>query len=272
MAAQTVEVPPLMIQFIPNSPSPSRSRLSFARLLAFFSLFLLVWAIGGSAWAGPSWIADPKEGDSQNQSETSPVLVCDSQGQNCGTFNKGRVMGCGVAYTLKSPDGRAYNWQLTGGGTLSAASGASVTLTAPASNAGCSANGTLQMIDPATGLVVSSLRTTFICGAYGPGGMYSNWAAFGVCEYFYDELPSTTGVSCHFGFDLKRYNCQGELIDSTGREGGAYHSGPPEDCLRERAPHYYCIPPNYTPCCGGVIDYRTDSMKQGGCCPDIPSP
>ncbi len=179
-------------------------------------------------------------------------------------------MGCNTSQNLSASGGcPPYNWSLSGGGTLTPSGGdnTSATYVAPASNANCTDNPTITLTDCCRNtagihLAVNcyvggnALRNSIrgICGPCepAPGGGYHQLTYWE--HYFYNcngvetshccqtGGSSDCGLGCYYGWYGNDSNCG---------------SG---SCWTNACP--------YSPC--GLIDLRTQPMKDQGCCPINP--
>jgi hypothetical protein len=166
---------------------------------------------------------------------------------------------------------KTYSWAIvSGGGTLSAATGDSVDYTAPASNANCASNPVISLSVEETVCVTLSIAVNEYAGA--DKAYVNSWV--------------NTIASCNLAIWAARYYCDGTHFgvdfgcDSCDCSGGA------GDC--DCGGGFFCFPVPlksrcnaahacgwdvvdgvtvYTDCGGGATDVRTAAMKAGGCCP-----
>jgi hypothetical protein len=168
--------------------------------------------------------------------------------------------------------GKTYSWSIvSGGGTLSAATGESVDYTAPATNANCLDNPTIALSVEGTicNTLALAVRVTGIAGkAY-----VNSWL--------------TTVSTCNLAIYAKPYYCSGESFGDQFACDGCDCAGGDETC--DCGGGFYCLSANltdrcnaahscgsdvvdgvtvYTVCAGGATDKRTAAMKAAGCCPE----
>lgn len=157
--------------------------------------------------------------------------------------------------------GTVYDWAITaGGGTLSAPTGDSVIYTAPATNAECANNPTIQL--SCNGTVLDSLQlavnagpTSFrayrhVRGCKKPCGYYpgEDW-----CGKTFGIFPGTNGLAC----SDPTYRCDGTFYDYQNLFTGENLT--PANCNTF-----------YNANCGtapSITDLRTAPQKTAGCCP-----
>jgi|GEM_PF-4573258 len=212
---------------------------------------------------------------------------------DCSTPDAGIVystltQACGGGQTLSSSDGQSYGWRIaSGGGTLSAATGSSVTLTAPATNPNCASNCTVEMVRcPGTEweTVLDSVNiafnqytaadTAFITCSGAP--VFNCYLSGWKCNFQYtygwygcDGTPlGTTYYACKlnlygdacWGADAADY-WGSSAVYLTACNGGVGNCGNTAGCH----PDYY----NRSECSGACFprDQRQPAMIAGGCCP-----
>jgi hypothetical protein len=196
------------------------------------------------------------------------------------------LMGCGQQQDLQAQGGCApYSWSLSGGGTLSAYTGGTVTYTAPATNPNCTDNPTIEVTDCCGN--TSQVKLAVNC--YNDPGLalqQSDVVSLGPCySYPFTEDPTCADIcfqnqKCQQiigGFRNRGWNCSGVLISDCST-GGIYHScqdscgvpqcgdpGIPAACWTNQCG-------GHSPCaaCGTLYDERSAEMKAAGCCPMNP--
>ena len=206
-------------------------------------------------------------------SYTSLLMSCNGQ----QTFTAGG--GCGP-----------YTWEITsGGGTLSEPTGNEVVYTAPATNANCTSNPTVQVTDCCG--VSESISLAVNCYALQPALTACSFELTG-----HTYCTTCSGIYC-IGVAQQqelwgwKWDCAGNLLDSCN--GSLYDTAsncpclsagnpcetPPTGCVTNCQCKEDCTGPaiNWPPCqfttwpCdtydGILNDNRTVDQKNGGCCP-----
>lgn len=165
----------------------------------------------------------------------------------------------GVDYGI-DPD-TDLEWSLSGGGSLSASTGEEVILTAPASNVGCTDNGTVTLT--CKGDVIDTQAFSYTSN-YSPGS--AAYTAQQPC----DPVCWQSG-SCYCSCAFQGFNCAGVQISTmecTGTNhvcrkvvGGVFSNltcTVPSSCEVDG----YC---SETP--EAYLDERSEEMKNNSCCP-----
>ena len=106
--------------------------------------------------------------------QTASGAQCESRGYHAGMECMGcenvsigytstqQNVGTGQTLTVNNPvPGVTYEWEQTGGGSLSERQGGSTTLTAPSDNPNCTKNSTIYLKDKASGQVCASVVVTY---------------------------------------------------------------------------------------------------------------
>lgn len=186
-------------------------------------------------------------------------MVCDNV--SIGYTSTQQNVGTSQTLTVNNPvPGVTYEWEQSGGGSLSDRRGDSTTLTAPADNPNCTKNSTIYLKDKASGQICASLSVTYTNP--NAGGGYKIWYQTesykgGPYRSLYSNPPLCSNLynSRHWN-----YNCAGE--------------GQPE----ASSGALFCIDARF-PCsdwigtttagslCDRMQDTRTDAQRLAGCCP-----
>jgi len=197
-------------------------------------------------------------------------------------------MSCGGSQNLSASGGcPPYNWSLFGGGTLTPSGGdnTSATYVAPASNPNCNNNPMIILTDCYRMSASISLAVNCVTNdnvALIQADMLK------LCCYKH-TYPSCAGMQYQSNYVLycRKWTCDGRLIYDEDWCGGwtdceAYieeHCPPPPPC----ANFCNCTPVDESGCwgsypdcswggcsgapCGTLVDKRTQTMKDQGCCP-----
>jgi hypothetical protein len=146
--------------------------------------------------------------------------------------------------------GKTYTWTVSVG-TLSSPTGTSVTYTAPAANANCSANCAVSL---KVGSSTCDSKTIYINAVTSTDIAYWTWVRT-TCS------PFGGGYVCYG--DEYAYSCEGTLLQHKVGYGTFGSSCVACYATLEAFP----IATSSTPRTAGIADVRTVSMKTNGCCP-----
>ncbi|MBN2568121.1 MAG: hypothetical protein JXB42_01690 [Deltaproteobacteria bacterium] len=171
-------------------------------------------------------------------------------------------------------EGCVYNWAIaSGGGSLSAETGISVTYTAPHTNPNCEQNPTITL--SCGGEVCDTLE--IVINAYGVDADVAYWKVDSAITedcYYYDP----DRYFCLRHVYMKSYNCKGEylgIIQTWGGSVAPWFTYSCDDCysymddngLSEADVWASVAASGYS--AGEIIDKRTGPMTAAGCCAEL---
>ncbi len=181
-------------------------------------------------------------------------------------------MSCYEKQDLEAHEGcPPYHWSLSGGGSLSETEGIYTTYTAPDTNVDCMLNPTITLTDLCNTIVELKLAVNCAVDYSGVGAFGVRTWEMGECREVYVPPPSE-----HYYWEQQekwvcaRYFCDGTIIPQ-------YDFGPPVWVWRTSPCEDMCC--TRTECfweqcgksiCEGFQDFRTEIMKNVGCCPINP--
>ena len=165
-----------------------------------------------------------------------------------------------------------YSWAITsGGGSLSALTGKSVVYTAPATNANCVNNPTIQL--SCGGVVLDTLKIAVNAYAVGGVGFFFTYTPSDLCSLCVDGPCNLSGSTWYYHVIAYRFAlaCDGVITTSGWTEQNYGRSTCAE---AESLSKYYALAAlrNPYPACAAVgwdswCDDRSAAEKNGGCCP-----
>ena len=187
------------------------------------------------------------------------------------------------------------NWSLSGGGSLNQTEGGEVVYTAPATNANCTENATITVTDCCGNSTSISLAINCYVGGYSLG--MNDRDAGGACNCFGECRVTWPRNICDVSSDsssyrMRQWDCDGTLTYSCSTGTGGIHVIKPP-CENAYCPPYtgwgplgsqYCTPVELGGClsdfhcgtnqcgssggnCSELVDKRTLTLKEQGCCP-----
>lgn len=225
---------------------------------------------------------DAVEGDIvQLTATTKSGLTCDSMGWVIGGTCEGMYIGYSTnvmsvgqdqGLTAIGSGGRTVTWSLTGGGSLSTATGYSTTYTAPDHNAECTDNATITLtcdgddVD-SLNIAINEYATNVV--AYDDKNIVEVLTE--CCAYSggCSNPPPCGGTYCGHKtyYYCRRYNCEDEILYECPGPPYSFICDYGAAAVTDRA-----ICNTYPGSCGtglpwGVTDKRTAAMITAGCCP-----